>query len=118
MHLRAGVKNINLQTRRGNCRLGQSLGDPGSQVQIFASALSESLVWSLARTVPGLLASPLGPGSQTFLVITAPCCLIMMKSVFIEGVFLTYEKKEKENTALFPFLIRFIVPGSDPSASP
>ena len=55
MHLRAGVKNINLQTRRGNCRLG----DPGSQVQIFASALSESLVWSLARTVPGLLASPL-----------------------------------------------------------
>ena len=85
MHLRAGVKNINLQTRRGNCRLG----DPGSQVQIFASALSESLVWSLARTVPGLLASPLGPGSQTFLVITAPCCLIMMKSVFIEGVFLT-----------------------------
>ena len=34
-------------------------GDPGSQVQIFASALSESLVRSLARTVPGLLAYPL-----------------------------------------------------------
>ena len=60
MHLRAGVKNINLQTRRGNCRLAwDRAGDPGSQVQIFASALSESLVWSLARTVPGLLASPL-----------------------------------------------------------